>query len=70
MDGYWKHVRSVAEYVAVVWTSGITKECVTQIERGQNSAFTIILAQGYISYSNTFELLDLKTLGERRTEGK
>ena len=66
LDVYSKHVRSVVEFAAVVWTSGVTKECITQIERVQKSAFAIILAQDYISYNHACELLDMKTLSERR----
>ena len=66
IDVYSKHVRSVVEFAAVVWTSGLTKDEITQIERVQKCAFAIVLCQDYLSYNNACETLDMDTLSKRR----
>ena len=42
-DVYTKHVRSVLEFAAVVWSSSLTKENSMTIERVQKSAFSVII---------------------------
>ena len=42
---YCQHVRSILEYASVVWHSGLTQENVTNIERFQKYALSIILYQ-------------------------
>ena len=49
LDVYIKHVRSVAEFAAVVWHAGLTKENTEEIERIQKAAFAIILGGDYLS---------------------
>ena len=66
LDVYCKHVRSVAEFAAVVWSSGLTLDDSTQIERVQKCAFAIILAQEYTSYSEALEVFNMDTLSARR----
>ena len=43
LDTYIKHVRSDAEFAAVVWTSSLTQEDIRSIERVQKCAFAVIL---------------------------
>ena len=66
LDVYCKHVRSVTEFAAVVWSSGLTLDDSTQIERVQKCAFAIILAQDYTSYNDALKILGMETLSERR----
>jgi hypothetical protein len=66
MDVYVKQVRSILEFAAVVWNSGLTKENIAQIERVQKSAFSIILGQNYNSYDSALQALNMETLSSRR----
>ena len=66
LDVYCKQVRSVLEFAAVVWSSGITQENTTQIERVQKSAFSVILGVQYRSYEDACEKLSMETLYNRR----
>ena len=50
LDLYNKHVRSILEYAAPVWSTMITAENSEEIERVQRSAFHIIF--GPNSYEN------------------
>ena len=66
LDVYCKQVRSVLEFAAVVWDSGLTLENTTQIERAQKSAFAIILGAEYKSYNEACTRLSMETLAKRR----
>ena len=66
LDVYCKQVRSVLEFAAVVWNSGLTLENTTQIERAQKSAFAIILGAEYKSYNEACTKLKMETLDLRR----
>jgi hypothetical protein len=68
LDIYCKQVRSILEYAAVVWHSGLTQQNTADIERVQKCALAIILGKGYISYSNALNTLGLKRLSSRREE--
>ena len=61
-----KHVRSVVEFAAVVWHSGLTKDNTEQIERVQKAAFAIILGENYKNYENACSVLSMMKLAERR----
>ena len=63
---YCKHVRSVVEYGAVVWHSGLTSENTTNIERVQKCALDIILGKDYQNYENALSTLQLEKLCIRR----
>ena len=66
VDLYYKQVRSVCEYAAVVWAAGLTIADNTNIERVQKSACSIILGSNYVSYEDALKKLKMKTLSERR----
>lgn len=66
LDVYCHQVRSVLEFSAVVWTSGLTQENSTQIERVQKSAFAVILGAKYCSYQEACARLSMETLHKRR----
>ena len=65
-DIYIKHVRSVIEYSAEVWHSGLTEQNRVDIERVQKAAFAIFLGKAYQSYENALTVLNMKKLDERR----
>ena len=66
LDVYIKQIRSVLEYAAVVWHSGLTEINSRNIERVQKACLAIILGQGYISYRNALQLTSLDRLDSRR----
>ena len=65
-DIYCKHVRSVVEYAAVVWHSSLTRDNISDIERVQKCALSLILGKKYINYENALNILQLKKLCDRR----
>ena len=65
---YRTQIRSVLEFSAPAWTPGLTKAHIRQLERVQKSALAIILEEEYVSYKNAVNILDMKTLEERRHE--
>ena len=65
-DIYCKHIRSILEYGAAVWHSGLTLENKANIERVQKAALTIILGKRYINYENALATLKLDSLSLRR----
>ena len=65
-DVYCKQVRSVLEFTAVVWSSGLTQENSTQIERIQKSAFAVIMGVQYASNEKSCAKLSMETLYNRR----
>ena len=66
LDTYFKKVRSVLEYAAVVWHAGLTTKNTSDIERVQKCALAIILGQKYLSYENALNFLGLNRLKIRR----
>jgi hypothetical protein len=66
IDIYAKHVRSVLEFAAVVWSSSLTKENIMTIERVQKSAFAVIIGSRYESYEEACVKLNMETLSKRR----
>ena len=66
IDTFYKQIRTVVEFGAVVWNAGLTLENIAQIERVQKSALCVILGSSYRSYENACEELQMKTLAERR----
>ena len=66
LDVYYKQVRSVLEFAAVVWHAGLTQINTSDIERVQKSALAIILGPKYISYENALKSVNLESLKMRR----
>ena len=66
LDIYVKQIRSILEFAAVVWHSGLTQLNSADIERVQKCAFSIILGKNYISYKNALIILGLTKLSDRR----
>ena len=66
IDVYTKHVRSVLEFAAVVWSSSLTKENSMTIERVQKSAFSVIIGSRYQTYEEACGNLNMETLAMRR----
>ena len=66
-DVYIKQIRSVLEFGAPVWNSGLTKEEITDIERTQKSFLHIALGSEYVDYENALSIAGLETLQSRRT---
>ena len=63
---YILQVRSKLEQSAVLWHSGITKECSYKLERVQKSALKIILGSAYTNYDAALNVMKLQSLEERR----
>ena len=63
---YIKEIRSVAEFGAVIWHSGLTKAQSNQLEKIQKIALKIILGEKYLNYSHACETFKLPSLRERR----
>ena len=68
IDTFYKQIRTVVEFGAVVWNAGLTLENIAQIERVQKSALCVILGSNYRSYEDSCEELEMKTLAERRKD--
>ena len=66
LDVYCKQVRSILEFGAPVWHSGITQGENKDIERVQKAAFHIILGGRYFSYQDALCTLNMNSLVERR----
>ena len=63
---YILQVRSKLEQSAVLWHSGITKECSHKLERVQKSALKLILGSAYTNYSDALSVMKLQSLEKRR----
>ena len=61
-----KQIRSVLELAAIVWTAGLTKDDIRNIERVQKSACSIVLGSRYTSYEEALTELNMKTLAESK----
>ena len=68
LDVYSKQIRSVLEFAAAVWHSGLTAINTADIERVQKACFSIILGQGYINYENALLVTGFKRLKCRRED--
>ena len=67
-DVYKKEIRSILEYAAPVWHSGLTRKENSEIESVQKLAFRMILKKGYDSYSRACAYFQTDTLYKRRLE--
>ena len=61
-------VRSKLEHSAVVWGSALTQEEKDDLERIQKAAVKVISKNLYSDYEKTLEMLNMKTLNQRRDE--
>ena len=65
-DVYKKEIRSILEYAAPVWHSGITKKQRSEIESVQKISFKLILQHSYTTYSDACAYFQTETLEQRR----
>ena len=63
-----KEIRPLAEHGAVIWSSGLTKSQINDLEKIQKVAFKIILEDSYLSYEVACTLLNVSALNFRRTQ--
>ena len=68
LNVYEKQIRCIVEFASPVWTGGLTKSEVAQIERVQKAAFAIILGYQYTNYAQACATLSRLTLESRRSE--
>ena len=68
IDVYKQHIMSVLELAAPVWSPGLTKGEVKQIERVQKVALHIILGSEYHDYEKALDMLRMKPLSTRRED--
>ena len=65
---YKLFIRSLLELNSTVWHSTLSQENKQDLERVQKTAFKIILGKEYTSYENAQNVLNLRSLEERRKE--
>ena len=63
---YRHSYRSIVEYGAVIWHSGLTKYQSSLLEKVQKVALKIILAERYQDYETARSIFNLPLLSERR----
>ena len=63
---YKTYIRSVLEYGANVWHSGLTNQNKNDIERLQKSSLKIILKNNYVNYKNALKFMNMDSLEKRR----
>jgi len=63
---YKQYIRSVLEYGANVWHSGLTNQNRNDIERLQKSSLKIILKNNYVNYKRALKFLNMDSLETRR----
>ena len=63
---YIQYVRSILEQSCVVWHSSLTAENGHDIERVKTNALRIIVGNKYTQYERALDILNLKSLKERR----
>ena len=68
LNVYEKQIRCIVEFASPVWTGGLTKSEVAQVEKIQKAAFAIILGYQYTSYAQACATLSRLTLESRRSE--
>ena len=68
LDVYKKQVLSVLELAVPVWSPGLTRHEIMQLERVQKAAVHIILGDKHIDYTVSAMNLKLHTLEKRRVE--
>ena len=65
---YTTFIRPVLEQSSPVWSSSLTEENSTDIERVQKTAIKIIMGKKYNCYKSALLELNLKTLSQRRID--
>ena len=65
-DFYIKEIRSIAEFGAVIWNSGLTKGQVKLLEKIQRIALKIYLGDKYYNYTHARSVFKLPLLSDRR----
>ena len=65
---YTSKIRSILEFAAPVFHSGLTKKQSQKLEMVQKKAFVIILSNLYINYETALTTLNMERLDSRRTE--
>ena len=65
---YQKQVRSVLEFGTPVWTAGLIKEEIADIERVQRVFLHIVLGPNYVDYEEALTQTGLESLEDRRTK--
>ena len=68
LNVYNKQIRCILELAVPVWTPGLTKQEIYQIERVQKCALHVILGEDYLSYELAVKALDIKKLSDRKTK--
>ena len=68
IEVYLKQIRSILEFGAPVWTSGLTKVDSLEIERVQKSFLHIALGEDYNSYTEALNISKLEPLEARRIQ--
>ena len=68
LDFYLKEIRPVAEHGVAIWSSGLTRIQVNELEKIQKIAFKIILEDSYISHEVACTILNILPLKFRRQE--
>jgi len=68
VDIYVLYIQSIVESSALVWHSSLTIAEVTDIERIQKVALTVIFENRYEYYENAINITGLETLYDRRTQ--
>ena len=68
LDIYRLYVRSILEYCAVVFHSGLTLEQSHQLESVQRVTLATILGDNYVSYDAAREMTGIPLLSERRQQ--
>ena len=63
---YILYVRSALEQSCQIWSSRLTQENITDLERVQKAAIRIILNNSFENYEKALEKVNLQTLVERR----
>ena len=63
---YTSFIRSLLEQSCVVWHSSLTKENANDLERVQKTCMKVIFGENYKGYKKSLNMLDLRTLSERR----
>lgn len=61
-------IRSVLEFCAPVWSSMLTAENISDIERVQKIALKVILNEKYVNYDSACSLMKTKSLQLRRKD--
>ena len=68
LNVYNKQIRCILELAVPVWTPGLTKHEIYQIERVQKCALHVIMGEDYLSYDMAVKALDVEKLSDRRAK--